>query len=126
MVKKSSKDGLKKIADTLYITALFLAKFLQKLTQNKIISSIKGPNGGFYITTENGKKTIFDIINCIDDTTKFNQCYWGQAECNDENPCIVHSLYYPFKNQLIKKLKDRTILEMADEFAINKNISQFL
>ena len=119
---ESIKISSKKIANALDIPAPFLAKTLQKLTKKNIISSAKGPHGGFYLTIENRKKTIFDIIDCIENTNKFNQCYLGQLECSEESPCVVHHLYCPFKNQLIKKLKDKTILEMADEFALHNKL----
>ena len=95
--------------------APFLAKTLQELTKESIISSIKGPHGGFYLSKENEKKTLFNIIDCLDDVEKFNQCYLGQSECSDEKPCVVHHLYTPFKKKLIHKLKTQTILEVANE-----------
>lgn len=120
------KIGSKKIADELNIPAPFLAKTLQALSKNNIISSVKGPHGGFFLSKENEKKTLFDIIGCVDDVEKFNQCYLGKMECSEENPCVVHHLYYPFKNELILKLQTKTILEMADEFAINNNLKKLL
>ncbi|PQJ82000.1 RrF2 family transcriptional regulator [Polaribacter glomeratus] len=121
---EENKIGSKKIAQKLEIPPAFLAKNLQELTKKGIISSVKGPNGGFYLTKENEKNTIYDIIACVDHIDKFNQCYLGQLDCDKENPCVVHDLYSPFKNALLKKLKTKTILEMAKEFAINNNSNQ--
>ena len=129
LAKKATKEkkiGSKQIALELDMPAPFLAKTLQKLAKNKIISSIKGPNGGFYLNNQNKKKTVYNIINCIDNVEKFNQCYLGTLECNEEKPCIVHHLYDPFKKELIKKLKSKTILEMANAFSENNNLSQIL
>ena len=120
-----NKIGSKQLADKLNIPAPFLAKTLQELSKKSIISSIKGPHGGFYLTKENEKKTLFNIIDCLDDIEKFNQCYLGQPDCSDDKPCVVHHLYMPFKNELIIKLKDKTIIEMANEYANNSNSSAF-
>jgi Rrf2 family protein len=109
------KIGSKEIATQLDIPAPFLAKNLQELTKKGIISSVKGPNGGFYLSDENKKKSLFDIIDCIDSIEKFNQCYLGHPTCNEKNPCIVHNLYYPFKNKLLLKFKTKSILELAKE-----------
>jgi Rrf2 family iron-sulfur cluster assembly transcriptional regulator len=121
---KQEKIGAKQLASTLQIPAPFLAKTLQILTKNNIISSIKGPHGGFYLSKENKEKSIFDIIDCIDDVGKFNQCYLGHLECDEKNPCVVHHLYYPFKNELLKKLKTKTISEMAAELDLNANLNE--
>ena len=121
-----NKIGSKQVAEELEIPAPFLAKTLQELTKKEIISSIKGPNGGFYLTKKNAKKTLFNIIDCIDTGQKFEECFLGQLECNDSKPCVVHHIYKPFKNQLIDKLKTKTILEMAKEYAINHNLDRIL
>jgi Rrf2 family protein len=122
---KENKLGSKKLADLLSIPAPFLAKTLQELTKHSIISSIKGPHGGFYLSKENEKKSLYNIIDCLDDIEKFNQCYLGQPDCSDDKPCVIHHLYKPFKKELIEKLEEKTILEMAKEYASNDNSSEF-
>ncbi len=114
--EKTDRFSAKEIAEILKIPAPFLAKTLQELVRKTIISSIKGPNGGFFLTDKDREKSIFDIIKCTDDINKFDNCFLGQNECNDENPCVVHHLYSPFKVKLIKKLKTKTITEMSEEY----------
>ncbi|MDG2193255.1 MAG: Rrf2 family transcriptional regulator [Polaribacter sp.] len=107
--------GTKEIAATLNIPAPFLAKTLQQLSKKKIISSIKGPHGGFFMTNNNLEKSIFDIIYCIDGQHKFEECFLGYPECSDLEPCVVHDVYSPLKKSLLQRLKTKTILEMAKE-----------
>jgi len=109
------KIGSKEIAKKLILPAPFLAKTLQELTRKEIISSVKGPKGGFFLTPQNANKSILDIINCIDGLQKFDECFLGQHQCNDESPCVVHHLYMPFKEKLLIKLRTKTITEMAKE-----------
>jgi Rrf2 family protein len=123
---KEYKIGSKEIAEKLDLPAPFLAKTMQELKKKGLISSVKGPHGGFYLSKTNKKHTIYEIIDCVDDITKFDQCYLGQSECNEENPCVVHYLYTPFKNKLLNKLKNKTIFEMATEFAENNNLNEII
>lgn len=118
------KIGAKQIAKELEIPAPFLAKTLQLLTKKGIVTSIKGPNGGFFLSQKNSSKTLFDVIDTIDSTTKFDNCFLGQLHCNDKNPCVVHHLYKPFKKKLVSKLKTKTILEMATEYASSNNFEK--
>lgn len=124
--KGNVKIGSKEVAKQLKIPAPFLAKTLQELSKKDIISSIKGPRGGFFLTDKNNNKTLLDIIDCIDGLQKFNECFLGKHECNDESPCVVHHIYLPFKNKLFDKLRTKTITEMAAEYAINNNLSEIL
>jgi len=120
------KIGSKEVATQLNIPAPFLAKTLQELTKKEILSSIKGPNGGFFLTKENHQKSLLDIIACIDGIQKFDACFLGQHECNDETPCVVHHIYLPFKNKLMNTLKTKSILEMAKEYAKNNNLDEII
>lgn len=116
------KLGSKEIAEAIDIPAPFLAKTLQQLTKKGIISSIKGPHGGFYLSEKNMNNTLFNIIECVDDIEKFNSCYLGQNNCDENNPCVAHYIYAPFKNKLINKLKTKTIFEMAKEYEQNSDL----
>lgn len=122
----TKKIGSKAVAKQLDIPAPFLAKTLQELTKKEIISSIKGPHGGFFLTDKNNQKSLLDIIECIDGIHKFDECFIGQHECNDESPCVVHHIYLPFKNKLVNKLKTKSILEMAKEYAKNNNLDEII
>ena len=51
-----NKIGSKQLADALEISQSFIAKILQKLVKANIITSGKGPGGGFYTSQENLKK----------------------------------------------------------------------
>lgn len=55
---EEKKIGIYEIAKAIDSPQSFTAKILQALTkENKIISSIRGPNGGFFITQEAKKST---------------------------------------------------------------------
>lgn len=112
---ESHKIGAKKIAEALETPQPFLAQLLRTLTTNKIISSTKGPGGGFYLDAQNGKMSVWDVINCIDGTHKFDACFLGLSKCNDENPCPAHYMVSPFKKKVMGDFKDKTIFQLASE-----------
>ena len=112
---KENKIGSKEIAKELEIPAPFLAKTLQELTRKSIITSVKGPKGGFYLTNENKNKTLLEVIDAVGNVNKFEECYLGQLECDDENPCVIHHIYKPFKAKLIDRFQSKSILEIANE-----------
>ena len=85
-----NKIGVKRISKELETPQPFLAKLLQQLAKSKLVSSVKGPNGGFYLDEKNRKNALWDIVKCIDGTEKFDQCFLGLAICGDENPCQLH------------------------------------
>jgi len=112
---ETKKIGVKKIAEDLDTPQPFLAKLLQELTRSSLVSSTKGPNGGFFLDKKNKEKSVWDIIRSIDGTEKFNQCFLGLSKCGDENPCPVHFTVAPFKQKILEDFRDKTILQWADE-----------
>jgi len=112
--ESENKVNVKNIAKDIEVPLPFLAKILQQLTKAKLISSSKGPNGGFYLSDENKSKTIWDIICCIDGEEKFNECFLGLPDCSNENPCAVHSLVVSFRNKMMKEFRDKDISKVAD------------
>lgn len=111
----TQKVSARNIAEELGVPLPFLAKLLQQLTKKKIISSTKGPNGGFYLNDINRKKTVWDIINCIDGAEEFTECLLGLSQCNDSNPCAIHHLVTPFRKQIMLEFKDKSIAQLAKE-----------
>jgi len=111
----TKKFGVKNIAETLEMPQPFLAKLLQQLIKAGIVSSTKGPGGGFFLGKKNAKKTVWDIVICTDSAQKFDQCFLGLAKCGDENPCPVHFAVKPFKKQIMSDFKDKSIVQFAAE-----------
>lgn len=112
---ENKKIGAKKIAGALETPQPFLAKLLQQLSRDQIISSTKGPKGGFYLSQHNLESSMLDVIHCVDNTSKFDQCFLGLSECQDENPCPVHFIVVPFKKKILSDFEDKTIGEFAAE-----------
>lgn len=106
---KDNKIGVKKIAEELETPQPFLAKLLQQLTRSDLVSSTKGPNGGFFLSEANKQNAIWDIVMNIDGSEKFDQCFLGLARCEDKNPCPVHHITAPFKKKILADFKDKTI-----------------
>lgn len=112
---KNNKLGSKKVAELIDIPAPFLAKIFQKLSREKIISSIKGPHGGFYLTEKELTNNLMAVIACIDGLDAFNSCFIGLPKCSDENPCGIHHIAGPFRDKLVKELTEKTIADFANE-----------
>ncbi|MFD1314611.1 RrF2 family transcriptional regulator [Namhaeicola litoreus] len=103
--------GSKEMAEHLDIPAPFLAKILQKLSRGNVISSAKGPGGGFFLKDENMTRTLIDIVNCIDGPGVFEKCFLGLPVCNDKNPCAVHHLVVNFRNTIRDHFQTKTFAD---------------
>jgi Rrf2 family protein len=107
------KKGGQEIAKALNIPTAFALKILQQLVANKIISSAKGPNGGFYLTKENKERKLIDIVECIDGLDFFHQCGLGLDKCSDEQPCPFHESFVKIRQIFHQSIADMSIDKLS-------------
>jgi len=112
-VHKNRKVGVKEIAAAIDVPFPFLAKLLQGLARKKIISSAKGPTGGFFLTEENKAQKLLVVVEHIDGLSKFKECVLGLKDCSSEKPCPIHFLVQPLKKTLFNEMNDSSIAIFA-------------
>ena len=110
---KTKKISAREIAEAINIPSPFLSKLLQILSKKNVISSSKGPGGGFYMTGKNLNLNLIEIVKHIDGVDNFEDCVLGLKRCSSEKPCPVHYAIQPLKKQFLKELSENTI----DSFA---------
>lgn len=104
------KVKVKDISEPINVPQAYIAKLLQELSRNKIISSSRGPKGGFYLSKADLGNSL---INIIDGEKRLHACVLSLEKCNLEKPCPLHELVYPIKTKFIKALQDKTIKEFS-------------
>ena len=123
-VAQKSKDedrvGVKEIAKGIDAPEHFIAKILQDLAKKKLIHSVKGPNGGFYMDSLNLKSSISDIVKAIDGDSLYKDCVIGLKACSEKNPCPVHFEYKEIKKNLISMLEENTIADFNEKLDTGK------
>lgn len=117
---ENNKMMVKDISERINVPKAYIAKLLQELSKRKIISSTKGPKGGFYLNPSNRNETIIQIIEVIDGKKKMESCLLGLEDCNEEKPCPIHRLISPSRSKMIALLESKTINDLATDLELNK------
>ena len=112
---ETRKIGLEEIARSIGSPKSFTAKILQVLCRNNaIVTSIKGPGGGFYITKTARNLPVMRVLEAMGEDGVLHKCVLGLPECSDVNPCPLHGRYKHIKPQLIALFSQKTIGSLAD------------
>jgi len=113
----NGKTGIKQISKDLNLPSPFLAKILQQLAKQKILSSSKGPHGGFSLLKDPKKITLIDIVNTIDGYDTFTDCIMHNGSCEgvekEGKHCPLHHDYEKSRQVLIKLFSSRTIHDLV-------------
>ena len=116
---KKGNTGIKQISGDLKLPSPFLAKILQQLAKRKILSSTKGPNGGFALLKKPESITLLDIVKIIDGEGIFKDCVVGTGTCKSvkasSKQCPVHDDYTKVRAELISLFKSKTIAELVEK-----------
>ena len=110
------KLSIEEIAKAIDSPKSFTAKILQNLTKdNKIISSTRGPGGGFYMTEEAKKLPVRVVLQAMEVDEVLKKCILGLNQCSEEKPCPMHSEYKHIKEKMVQLFEKKTIQYLADE-----------
>ncbi len=121
IVTASSEENkllVKNIAEETDVPKPFLSKILQQLSTKKYISSTKGPNGGFFVTKEQLKHSVLDIVIEIEGKDRLQLCALNFENCDAENPCPIHKFIAPAKEALRESFEAITLEDLKDKGTI--------
>ncbi|NNF33063.1 MAG: Rrf2 family transcriptional regulator [Saprospiraceae bacterium] len=105
--------GVDVISDELDVPKHFLAKLLQQLSRARLISSMKGRSGGFFLSEKDLESNLLLVIEAIDGPGTFTDCVLGLKTCSDKNPCPYHFKITDFRSKFYAQLKEETVGEIS-------------
>lgn len=110
---KMRRAGLKEVADEIEANEHTTGKILQLLVREGIISSAKGPTGGFFIAQDAAPIYLIDIVSVVDGVGLFFECGLGLKECSETHPCPIHYSYKEAREMLYAEFSTITIQQLA-------------
>ena len=113
--RNGEKAGIKDICKEIGAPEHFTAKILQNLSRMKIISSVKGPNGGFYLDENDKNIKLIDVVKAIDGDKLFTGCGLGIKECSETKPCPIHNEFKVIRNSLQSMLEKTSIMDLTED-----------
>lgn len=106
-------SGIKEIAEFINASEHTVGKILQTLVKQNVIKSMKGPTGGFYISKEQQKQPIINIVEAIDGRQIFTSCGLGLSQCSALHPCPIHDEYKQVRDLMEKLFKEKDVLALC-------------
>ncbi len=111
-----NKLSISEISSAIDSPQSYTAKILQLLTKdNKVISSARGPNGGFYMQDAAKKLPAIAILQAVSEDYILRKCILGLKECSESNPCPMHNEYKKIRTRLTKLFEKKTIQQLANQ-----------
>ena len=104
---------IRNISEDLDISFHFLTKILQTLSQEGIVRSCRGPNGGVALARPAKAITVLEIIESIDGADLFSTCILALRKCSNRNPCAMHAKWARERQRLSDMFSKMTLERLA-------------
>jgi Rrf2 family protein len=112
--ESGDKAGIKEIAKSIDASEHTVGKLLQTLVKEEVINSVKGPNGGFYITAKQKTQPIINIVEAIDGKELFSECGLGFSKCSSSHPCPLHDDYKLVRDRFEKMCREKKLNDLCE------------
>lgn len=120
LAMRGGKDPvtLAAISERQKISLSYLEQLFGKLRRNKIVESVRGPGGGYYLARPGNQISIAEIVVAVDEPLDATRC-GGKGDCHGENhPCLTHDLWMGLNEKIYSYLEDISLQQLVDS---NKN-----
>ncbi len=107
--------GAAQIAEKIDAPPNYLAKLLRILARNGLVESHKGPGGGFRLARDAREIRLFDVVEPIEQITRWNGCILRQKDCSDEEPCAIHDRWKKLRDGYLAMLVETTVADLVAE-----------
>ena len=103
------------ISDRQRISLSYLEQLFGKLRRRRLVSSTRGPGGGYQLDRAMDKTTVSDIILAVDEPLDATQC-GGKENCQgDGGRCMTHELWSALNQRMVEFLDSVTLQKLVDD-----------
>lgn len=81
------------------ISLSYLEQLFAKLRRNGLVSSVRGPGGGYQLSRPGAEIFAAQIIDAVNETVDATNC-GGDANCLDGDVCLTHYLWCDLSDQI--------------------------
>ena len=110
--------SLAAISDRQGISLSYLEQLFAKLRRNDVVSSTRGPGGGYMLTNNVDEVSVSDIILAVDGSCTVVNCDETES-CSGGYQCLTHDLWQELSNEIRTFLDGITISEIMAQEAVN-------
>ena len=110
------------IAEAYQIPRQFLAKIAQTLVKHRLLTAIRGRNGGLKLARSAEDIYIHQIVYAIDGAPpEHEQCVIGINECSDLAPCPFHHKWKVIREDIREMLMSENLHILAKRVIEKRN-----
>ncbi|MCE9633183.1 MAG: Fe-S cluster assembly transcriptional regulator IscR [Methylophilales bacterium] len=92
------------ISERQSISLSYLEQLFSRLRQGGLVTSVRGPGGGYRVAMALEDVSVSSIIRAVDEQIDATQC-GGNENCKDEKRCMTHDLWTSLNHRIFDYLE---------------------
>ena len=101
------------ISERQHISLSYLEQLFGKLRRRRLVSSVRGPGGGYNLAQPATNVSVADIVTAVDEPMDATQC-GGKENCHDEKRCMTHDLWATLNEKMHEYLSSVSLADLVE------------
>jgi Rrf2 family iron-sulfur cluster assembly transcriptional regulator len=100
------------ISERQHISLSYLEQLFGKLRRRSLVTSVRGPGGGYNLARPANEVTVAEIVSAVDEPLDATQC-GGKENCLDDRRCMTHDLWATLNEKMHEYLSSVTLGDLV-------------
>jgi len=100
------------ISERQHISLSYLEQLFGKLRRHSLVTSVRGPGGGYNLARAAGEISVAEIVKAVDEPLDATQC-GGKENCHDERRCMTHDLWATLNEKMHEYLSSVSLGDLV-------------
>jgi len=101
------------------ISLSYLEQLFGKLRRAKLVTSVRGPGGGYNLAGPAQNISVASIVTAVDEPLDATQC-GGKENCHDDKRCMTHDLWATLNDKMYEYLDSVKLSDLVAQQAARK------
>ena len=95
------------------ISLSYLEQLFAKLRREQLVTSARGPGGGYRLARSGAEIFVAEIIDAVDESVDVTNCQ-GKGNCHHGETCLTHHLWEDLSGQIHDFLSQISLGDLMD------------
>lgn len=114
-----SPVSLADISERQGISISYLEQLFAKLRRKGLVSSVRGPGGGYRLSRDGGTIFVAEVIDAVDESVDATRCQ-GMGDCQNGETCLTHDLWQQLSSEIHRFLGGISVQSLVERAEIQK------
>jgi Rrf2 family iron-sulfur cluster assembly transcriptional regulator len=107
------------IASRQGISLSYLEQLFSRLRRRELVSSVRGPGGGYTLGRDAGDIFVAEVITAVDENVDTTRC-GGAHNCQNNQRCLTHDLWQDLSSRIYDYLNQISLRDLMNRQGVRE------